>query len=113
MSTKSTEDKNLEQRSIEELQALFESTQKILQEKQNAIREQAIQTILTTAAQAGIKVFIRVPKKKDISSAKTYQHPEDSSLQWIAKPGAKPKWLSELLKNGHLLSDLEIKEQSA
>lgn len=115
MSAKTTDDKNagLEGKSIAELQAIFAETQRLLFDKQQAIRDDAVKQIQTIAAEAGIKVFIRIPKQKEASQAKVYQHPEDSSLQWVAKQGQKPKWLSELLKNGHSLSDLEIKEKSA
>jgi DNA-binding protein H-NS len=65
------------------------------------------------ALEAGIKIFIREPRKRSDSPAKIYQHPDDTSLTWTSKKaGAKPKWLSEFLKNGRKLEEFEVKAES-
>ncbi|QSB03034.1 H-NS histone family protein [Methylomonas sp. EFPC1] len=104
----------LEDKSISELQALFESTQKILLEKQSVMRDSAVEKLQQIAKEAGIKIFIRLPKKKETTQPKTYRHPQDKNLVWQAKPGQKPSWLRDLLKNGgHTLEELEVKDQAS
>lgn len=114
MSTK-TNDKTdtLETKSIAELQELFANTQRLLEAKQGEIRESAVQKIQQIALEAGIKVFIREPKKRnDKAAEKLYRNPDDHSQTWTSKKaGAKPKWLSEFLKNGRKLEEFEVKAE--
>ncbi|WP_415878561.1 H-NS family nucleoid-associated regulatory protein [Methylomonas sp. TEB] len=112
MTTKNTNDKTdaLETKSIAELQELFANTQRLLEAKQGEIRESAVQKIQQIALEAGIKVFIREPRKRSDTPVKIYQHPDDASLTWTSKKaGAKPKWLSDFLKNGRKLEEFEVK----
>jgi DNA-binding protein H-NS len=115
MTTKNTNDKTdaLETKSIAELQELFANTQRLLEAKQGEIRESAVQKIQQIALEAGIKVFIREPKKRGEKSAeKLYRNPDDHSQTWTSKKaGAKPKWLSDFLKNGRKLEEFEVKAE--
>ena len=115
MTAKTITDKNdaLETKSIAELQELFANTQRLLETKQGEIRESAVKKIQQIALEAGIKVFIRAPKKRGEKSAeKLYQNPDDHSQTWTSKKaGAKPKWLSDLLKSGHSLEEFEVKAE--
>lgn len=115
MTTKATNDKlNLENMTISDLQSLMDQISNHISDRQSKIRESAQAEIMRLSRESGLKVFVRAPKAKDNSNlGKTFQHPENKDLQWVAKQGPKPKWLSELLKNGHSLSDLEVREQSA
>jgi DNA-binding protein H-NS len=42
-----------------------------------------------------------------------YRHPTDASLVWTARPGRKPNWLSQLLREGHKLEDLKVKSTAS
>ncbi len=101
--------KLLDGKSISELQELFNSTQKLLAEKQDAIRETAVQQIQQIALEAGIKVFIREPKKRGEKSAeKLYRNPDDHSQTWNGK-GASPKWIKA---SGKDKSEFEVKAET-
>ena len=117
MSTnKSTENKNtaLEEKTISELLEIAENTKRILEQKQAAIRENAVEQIKQIALESGLRVMIREPKKRGEKSAeKLYRNPDDHSQTWTSKKaGAKPKWLSEFLKNGRKLEEFEVKTET-
>jgi DNA-binding protein H-NS len=101
--------KLLDGKSISELQELFNNTQKLLAEKQDAIRETAVQQIQQIALEAGIKVFIREQKKRGEKSAeKLYRNPDDHSQTWNGK-GASPKWIKS---SGKDKSEFEVKTET-
>ena len=103
----------LEDKSINELQAIAEETTRILKEKQAAIRDSAVQQIEEIAKSAGIRVFIKGTSKKSSTATKLYRHPDQHELTWSGT-GAKPKWLRELIKAGSSLADFEVRpEESA
>jgi DNA-binding protein H-NS len=101
--------KLLDGKSISELQELFANTQRLLESKQGEIRESAVQKIQQIALEAGIKVFIREPKKRGEKSAeKLYRNPDDHSQTWNGK-GASPKWIKT---SGKDKSEFEVKAET-
>jgi hypothetical protein len=114
MTTKSTNEKlNLETLTISELQSLMDQISNLISDRQSKIRESAQAEIMRLSRESGLRVLVRAPKTKDSSNlGKTFQHPENKELQWVAKQGPKPKWLSEFLKNGRKLEEFEIKAET-
>lgn len=112
MSTnKSTENKNtaLEEKTISELLEIAENTKRILEQKQAAIRENAVEQIKQIALESGLRVMIREPKKRGEKSAeKLYRNPDDHSQTWNGK-GASPKWIKS---SGKDKSEFEVKTEA-
>ncbi len=112
MSTnKSTENKNtaLEEKTISELLEIAENTKRILEQKQAAIRENAVEQIKQIALESGLRVLIREPKKRGEKSAeKLYRNPDDHSQTWNGK-GASPKWIKS---SGKDKSEFEVKTET-
>ena len=109
--TKSTENKNtaLEEKTISELLEIAENTKRILEQKQAAIRENAVVQIKQIALESGLRVMIREPKKRGEKSAeKLYRNPDDHSQTWNGK-GASPKWIKA---SGKDKSEYEIKAET-
>ncbi|QPK62918.1 H-NS histone family protein [Methylomonas sp. LL1] len=101
MATKNINDNtaDLANKSIGELQALFAETQRLLKDKQQSIREDAVQRIKQIAEEAGVKIFIRIPKQRDESKAKLYRNPDNADQTYNGK-GAMPKWLKDKVAAG-------------
>lgn len=114
MATKNTDDNaaDLANKSISELQTLFAETQRVLKDKQLSVREDAVKKIQILAAEAGIKVFIRVPKSRDESNMKLFRNPDDASQTYNGK-GAMPKWLKDKIAAGANKDDFLEKTEPA
>ena len=106
----------LYEKSESELQELLENTAKILKEKQDTRRKEAIAQIQEIARAAGITVTIKEERKRknDLLSAteKVYQHPDKSNVTWNGS-GAIPKWLKDLIKSGRDKAEFEVVQQAA
>ncbi|TSA39071.1 MAG: H-NS histone family protein [Methylococcaceae bacterium] len=102
---------DLHNKSESELQELLDHAAKILKEKQDTRRRDAITQIQEIAGAAGITVTIKEERKKknDPSSAteKVYQHPDKPDVTWSGN-GAIPKWLKDLIKSGRDKAEFEI-----
>lgn len=103
----------LHNKSESELQELLENTARILKEKQDTKRREAIAQIQEIAAAAGITVSIKEDRKKRNNSSSTsainkiYQHPEKSDVTWSGQ-GATPKWLKDYIKSGRDKAEFEV-----
>ncbi len=101
----------LHDRSESELQELLDHAAKILKEKQDTRRREAITQIQEIAGAAGITVTIKEERKRknDPLSAneKVYQHPDKSDVTWDGN-GAIPKWLKDFIKSGRDKAEFEL-----
>lgn len=107
--------KELENQSESELQELLNNTARILNEKREAKRKEAIAQIQQIADAAGITVVIKEERKKKsepfVVTEATYQHPEKPELIWNGR-GATPRWLKELMKSGRNKAEFEVATQA-
>ena len=101
----------LYEKSESELQELLDHAAKILKEKQDTRRKEAIAQIQEIAAAAGITVTIKEDRKRknDILSVveELYQHPDKPDVTWNGS-GATPKWLKDLIKSGRDKAEFEL-----
>lgn len=101
----------LHDRSESELQELLDHAAKILKEKQDTRRREAITQIQEIAGAAGITVTTKEERKRknDTLSVveKLYQHPDKSDVTWDDN-GAIPKWLKDLIKSGRDKAEFEL-----
>lgn len=104
---------NLEQLSVEELQAMIENAEKALKERQSSRRKEIIAQIKELAASIGVSVEIhdadkKVEKKSASKVAARYRNPSDASQTWTGR-GLAPKWMQALTASGRDKSEFEIK----
>ena len=104
-----TEYQNLSER---ELQAVIESAEKALKNKQSNKRKEVIAQIKELAASIDVIVEIHEPEKrsparKGAKVAIKYRHPDDQNKTWTGR-GVAPRWMQELLSAGHQRSEFEI-----
>jgi len=111
---KTTDNKTtaLENKSIAELLEIAEHTKRLLEQRQQAIRETAVKQIQDIAKEAGIKVWIREPKQRDVKVEKLYRNPDDHSQTYNGK-GASPKWLKDKIAGGAKKDDFLVKAETA
>ncbi len=103
-----------EQMSEMDLQAMIENASRVLKEKQHGKRREVISQIKQLAASIGVGVEIidnvgsgagaRKGRKVPIK----FQNPANLAEQWSGR-GVRPKWLQNLLNQGHSLEEFEIK----
>jgi DNA-binding protein H-NS len=103
-----TEYQNL---SEHELQAVIENAEKALKNKQANKRKEVIAQIKELAASIDVVVDIHEPEKKPVRKgskvAVKYRHPDDHNKTWTGR-GVAPKWMQELLNEGHDRSEFEV-----
>ncbi len=103
-----SEYQNLSER---ELQAVIESAEKALRNKQSNKRKEVIAQIKELAASIDVIVEIHETDKrsarKGAKVAIKYRHPDDQSKTWTGR-GVAPRWMQELLSAGHQRSEFEI-----
>lgn len=104
---------NLEQLSLEELQAVIENAEKALKERQSSKRKEVIAQIKELAASIGVTVEIheaerKVERKAGSKVAARYRNPADASQTWTGR-GLAPKWMQALTASGRDKSEFEIK----
>ncbi|TRW96134.1 H-NS family nucleoid-associated regulatory protein [Candidatus Methylobacter oryzae] len=103
-----TEYQNLSER---ELQAVIESAEKALKDKQANKRKEVIAQIKELAASIDVIVDIHEPEKKSARKgakvAIKYRHPDDRNKTWTGR-GVAPKWMQDLLSAGHDRSEFEV-----
>lgn len=98
-----------EELTSEELEQVIEEARRALELKQKEKRQEVIGQIKELAASAGLEVSIRI-KGKPVEETRAlrrrgkvppkYRHPTDSSLTWSGR-GQMPRWLRELVEQGH------------
>ncbi len=101
----------LENQSESELQELLNNTARILNEKREAKRKEAMAQIQHIADVAGLTVVIKEERKKKsepaVANEATYQHPEKPELIWNGQ-GATPRWLKDFIKSGRNKAEFEV-----
>ncbi len=102
---------NLHELSESELAKVIDSAQKALRDRQEGKRREGIAKIREIAASIGVNVEISEPAK--VSSRKggkvavKYQNPANPANKWTGR-GMKPKWLRELIEQGHKLEEFAV-----
>lgn len=103
---------HFEDMSETELQAMIEDASRALKEKQHGKRREVIAQIKQLAASIGVTVEIiesgGVASRKGRKVPIKFQNPANLSEQWSGR-GVRPKWLQNLLNQGHSLEEFEIK----
>jgi len=120
MSDMSEEELNqLAELSVEQLAVLAANAQKMLTEKRQAKRTEAIAQIKEIAAAIGVKVEIEGEKgKRNGGGGKTKggkvpaKYSDGNGNFWTGR-GVKPKWLSEALEAGLALESFLITQPEA
>jgi DNA-binding protein H-NS len=94
-----------------ELQAVIESAEKALKNKQANKRKDVIAQIKELAASIGVVVEIHEADlnltRKGIKVPVKYRHPEDPEKTWTGR-GVMPTWLKVLTDAGHERSEFEV-----
>ena len=95
-----------------ELQAVIDSAEKALKNKQANKRKDVIAQIKELAASIDVTVEIHENDKKSVRKGVKvpvkYRHPEDPEKTWTGR-GVKPTWLQTLLNDGHDHAEFEVK----
>ena len=103
---------DLQELSINELQAVIENAEKALKLKQANERKDIIAKIKELAASINVTVEIHEHDKKSVRKggkvAVKYRHPDDPEKTWTGR-GVTPKWMQALLDSGRDRSEFEIK----
>ncbi len=103
--------------SPEELQKVLEDGRRFLEEKQKQRREAVKKQILELAESVGLEVSFRVKRKAEETRpvrprgkvAPKYRHPTDPTLTWTGR-GQMPRWLRELVEQGHDKEEFRIRD---
>lgn len=94
-----------------ELQAVIDSAEKALKNKQANKRKDVIAQIKELAASIDVIVDIHENDKKSarkgVKVAIKYRHPEDPEKTWTGR-GVMPTWLQALINEGHDRSEFEV-----
>ena len=94
-----------------ELQAVIDSAEKALKNKQANKRKDVIAQIKELAASIDVVVDIHeIDKKsarKGVKVPVRYRHPEDSEKTWTGR-GVMPVWLQTLINSCHDRSEFEV-----
>lgn len=95
-----------------EIQALIETAEKALREKQMSKRKDVIAQIKELAASIGVTVEIsdadkKVMERKAGKVAAKYRNPADPSQTWTGR-GLAPRWMQDLLAAGKDKAEFEI-----
>lgn len=102
---------DLQNLSINELQAVIENAEKALKLKQANERKDIIAKIKELAASINVTAEIREIDKKPVRKgnkvAVKYRHPDDPEKTWTGR-GVTPKWMQALLDEGQDRSEFEI-----
>ena len=94
-----------------ELQAVIDSAEKALKNKQANKRKDVIAQIKELAASIDVTVDIHENDKrsarKGVKVPVKYRHPEDPEKTWTGR-GVMPTWLQALINEGHDRSEFEV-----
>jgi len=95
-----------------EIQSLISNAERALKEKQSSKRKEVIAQIKELAASIGVSVEIiegdKKAERKIGKVAAKYRNPVDASQTWTGR-GLAPKWMQDLLADGHNKAEFEIK----
>ncbi|MCX7109806.1 MAG: H-NS histone family protein [Proteobacteria bacterium] len=102
---------NLHDLSESELAAVIDNAQKALLSRQEGKRKEGIAKIREIAGAIGVNVEItetgKISPRKGRKVAVKYQNQANPSNQWTGR-GMKPKWLRELIEQGHQIEEFEV-----
>jgi DNA-binding protein H-NS len=103
---------NLHELSESELAAVIDNAQKALRDRQDGKRREGIAKIREIANSIGVNVEIsdqpdKPSPRKGGKVAVKYQNPANPSNRWTGR-GMKPKWLRELLEQGHQIEEFVV-----
>ena len=94
-----------------ELQAVIDSAEKALKNKQANKRKEVIAEIKELAASIDVTVDIhendKISSRKGVKVPVKYRHPEDPEKTWTGR-GVMPTWLQALINAGHDRSEFEV-----
>lgn len=94
-----------------ELQAVIESAEKALKNRQANKRKDVIAQIKELAASIGVVADIHEIDKKSVRKGvkvpAKYRHPEDPEKTWTGR-GVMPTWLQALINAGRDRSEFEV-----
>ena len=101
---------NLNNLSLEELNAVIQNAESAIKSKQRAQRSAVVKQIKELAASIGMSVDLKSEKQKRPrrSLPPKYRNPENSAETWKGR-GPKPKWLKAVLAKGKSIESLLIK----
>ncbi len=103
----------LHELSESQLAAVIDNAQKALRDRQDGKRKEGIAKIREIAASIGVTVDFSEPNSSRYSPRKggkvavKYQNPANPSNKWTGR-GMKPKWLRELVEQGHRLEEFAL-----
>jgi DNA-binding protein H-NS len=97
--------------SIDELQAMIENAESALKDKQVSQRKEVFVQIKALADSVGVSVEIhetgKKQKRKGAKVAPKYRNPDDASQTWTGR-GVMPKWVRTLTESGRDKSEFLI-----
>ncbi|MFI3136344.1 MAG: H-NS histone family protein [Methylococcaceae bacterium] len=100
-----------EKLSENELEVMIENARKALELLQVGKRKEVIAQIKELAASINMAAELidldKKPARKGVSVPFKYRHPDDASKQWTGR-GVAPKWMQDLISNGHTKADFKI-----
>lgn len=101
----------LHELSESQLAAVIDNAQKALRDRQEGKRKEGIAKIREIAASIGVTVNIDEPSRfsprKGNKVPVKYQNPANPANKWTGR-GMKPKWLRELVEQGHRLEEFAV-----
>ncbi|CAG1020135.1 Trans-acting regulatory protein HvrA [Methylococcales bacterium] len=103
---------NLHELSESELAAVIDNAQKALLARQEGKKKEGIAKIREIASSIGVTVEIssepsKSSPRKGGKVAVKYQNPANPANKWTGR-GMKPKWLRELIDQGHQLEEFVV-----
>ena len=102
---------NLQELSETELASVIDNAQKALRDRQEGKRKEGIAKIREIAAAIGVNVEIteigKSSTRRGGKVAVKYQNPANPANKWTGR-GMKPKWLRELVEQGHQVEEFAI-----
>ncbi|WP_428353581.1 H-NS family nucleoid-associated regulatory protein [Methyloprofundus sp.] len=97
--------------SVNELQAMIENAESALKNKQASQRKEVFAQIRALADSVGVTVEIhdagKKPKRKGAKVAAKYRNPDDASQTWTGR-GVMPRWMRALNEAGRDKSEFLI-----
>ena len=95
-----------------ELQSVIDKAEKALKDKQSRKRKEVVLQIKELAASIGVTVEIKEGDNKTARKgnkvAPKYRNPNEFSQTWTGR-GIAPKWMQDLIDQGHDKSEYSIK----
>lgn len=98
--------------SEQQLEEMIRNAERTLTEKREAVRKDVIEQIQKLAHSIGAVAHLEEKQtrsaRKGIKVPIKYRHPTNQKLAWTGR-GVTPRWLQELIDQGHDRSEYEVK----